>query len=133
MRSASIVGSAGAAALVLIAGAYTYNYVDAQRQTARRASLLTGGNPERGWQLIQNYGCGGCHTIPRVPQAAGQVGPSLKGIGGHVYLAGRLENRPENVIAWVQHPRAIDPLTVMPELGVTEAQARDIAAYLYTL
>ena len=133
MRSASIIGWTGGVALLLIAGGYTYNYLDAQRQVATRAHLLTGGDPVRGWQLIQQYGCGGCHTIPRVPQAAGKVGPPLSGVGERVYLAGRLENRPENLIAWVQHPRAVDPLTAMPELGVTEPQARDIAAYLYTL
>jgi cytochrome c2 len=133
MRSASIIGLAAGVALVLIAGGYTYNYVDAQRRVATRAHLLTGGDPARGWQLVQTYGCGGCHTIPRVPQATGKVGPSLSGVGERVYLAGRLENRPENLITWIQHPRAVDPLTAMPELGVTQPQARDIAAYLYTL
>ena len=133
MRSARLLGWSAGAALVLIAGAYAYNYVDAQRQVGTRAHLLTGGDPGRGFRLIRTYGCGGCHTIPRVPQAAGMVGPPLKGIGTRVYLAGRLENRPENLIAWIQHPRAIDPQTVMPEMGVTEPQARDIAAYLYTL
>ncbi|HYZ48734.1 MAG TPA: c-type cytochrome [Sphingomonas sp.] len=133
MRSASVLGWAVGLAVVLTAGAYGYNYVDAQRQAAVRAHLLTGGDPVRGWKLVQSYGCGGCHTIPRVPQAAGQVGPPLTGVGARVYLAGRLENRPENLVAWIQHPRAVDPQTVMPELGVTEAQARDIAAYLYTI
>lgn len=133
MRSARILGWSAGAALVLTIGAYTYNYLDAQRQVATRAHLLTGGDPVRGFQLVQRYGCGGCHTIPRVPQAAGLVGPPLKGVGMRAYLAGRLENRPENLIAWVQHPRAVDPLTVMPELGVTGPEARDIAAYLYTL
>jgi cytochrome c1 len=33
---------------------------------------------------------------------------------------------------WIEHPRAINPQTAMPELGVTPAQARDIAAYLYS-
>lgn len=133
MRSASVLGWSAGLIVVLTAAAYTYNYVDAERQLATRAHLLTGGDPVKGWQLIQDYGCGGCHTIPRVPQASGKVGPSLKGIGGQVYLAGKLENQPQNLIAWVQHPRAIDPQTAMPELGVTEPQARDIAAYLYTL
>jgi cytochrome c2 len=133
MRPASEVGLAVAICALAAAGGYTYNYVDAQRQVATRASLLTGGSPARGWKLVQDYGCGGCHAIPRVPQAAGLVGPPLKGIGGRVYLAGRLENTPSNMIAWIEHPRAIDPQTAMPELGVTRPQARDIAAYLYTL
>ena len=133
MRSASILGLAAGVSLVLIGAGYAYNYADAQRQVATRAALLTGGDPVRGWQKVQDYGCGGCHAIPRVPQAAGLVGPPLKGVGGRVYLAGRLENTPDNLIAWIEHPRAIDPQTAMPELGVTRSHARDIAAYLYTL
>lgn len=133
MRSARVLGWTAGLGVVLVAGAYAYNYVDAERQVATRARILTGGDPVKGWRLVQNYGCGGCHTIPRVPQAAGKVGPSLKGIGEQAYIAGRLENRPENLIAWVQHPRRIDPQTVMPELGMSEPQARDVAAYLYTL
>lgn len=133
MRSARILGWTVGLAVAATAGAYAYNYVSAQRQVAARAHLLTGGDPARGFQLVQSYGCGSCHTIPRVPQASGQVGPPLSGIGGRVYIAGRLENRPQNLIAWIRHPRAVDPLTAMPELGVTEPQARDIAAYLYTL
>src|SRR5438128_5423450 len=102
MRSARIIGWTTGVGLVLIAGAYTYSYVDAQRQVATRAHILTGGDPVKGWQLVQNYGCGGCHTIARVPQAAGLVGPPLTGIGARVYIAGRLENQPQNMIAWIQ-------------------------------
>ena len=133
MRSARIVGLAAAVCALAAAAGYTYNYIDAQRQLAVRAKLITGGDPARGWQLVQDYGCGGCHAIPRVPQATGLVGPPLKGIGGRVYLAGRLENTPANLIGWIEHPRAVDPQTAMPELGVTRRQASDIAAYLYTL
>jgi hypothetical protein len=31
------------------------------------------------------------------------------------------------------NPPAIDPLTAMPATGISEAEARDAAAYLYTL
>jgi cytochrome c1 len=48
-------------------------------------------------------------------------------------LAGRLPNTPANLIRWVQHPHAVDPHTAMPELGMTDADARDVAAYLETL
>jgi cytochrome c1 len=34
---------------------------------------------------------------------------------------------------WIQHPRQVEPRTAMPEMGVTEQDSRDIAAYLYTL
>jgi cytochrome c len=37
------------------------------------------------------------------------------------------------MIRWVQTPQAIDPKGGMPDMGVSDRQARDIAAYLYTL
>jgi cytochrome c1 len=34
---------------------------------------------------------------------------------------------------WVRDPTAIDPMTAMPVVGLAEAEARHVAAYLYTL
>jgi cytochrome c1 len=61
------------------------------------------------------------------------VGPSLEGIASRSYLAGRLPNEPLSLIRWIRHPREVDPETAMPELNVSDADARDMAAYLYTL
>ncbi|HYE95313.1 MAG TPA: c-type cytochrome [Rubricoccaceae bacterium] len=99
----------------------------------RMAAQMTGGSPSRGRVLIQQVGCGSCHTIPGVPGAAARVGPPLAGIAGRTYLAGRLENTPSNMLRWLLTPQAVDSLTAMPSVGLTEAQARDVAAYLYTL
>jgi cytochrome c len=44
-----------------------------------------------------------------------------------------LTNTPDNLIEWIQNPPGIDPRTATPNLGIDEAAARDIAAYLYTL
>lgn len=93
----------------------------------------TGGDPKVGEHLIYAYGCGTCHIIPGVAEANRTVGPSLDGIGSRVYIAGFLVNTPENLVRWVAQPQEVDAETAMPDLGVTEAQARDIAAYLYTL
>jgi cytochrome c len=49
------------------------------------------------------------------------------------YVAGVLPNTPSNVIRWIQNPPGVDHLTAMPNLGVTDTDARDIASYLYTL
>ena len=38
-----------------------------------------------------------------------------------------------NMIRWIQRPQDVDPKNVMPNMGVTDQDARDIAAYLYTL
>jgi cytochrome c len=98
-----------------------------------QAAALTGGDPGAGIAAARRYGCGSCHTIPRVPGANGQVGPSLALIGGRRYVAGELPNTPDNLVHWIQHPRQINNRTAMPELGVTETDARDIAALLTTL
>jgi cytochrome c len=92
---------------------------------------VVGGDPARGKAAISHYGCGSCHAVSGVPGAEGGVGPSLDGIGDRVYVAGRLTNTPSNLVAWIRHPKQIDAKTAMPELGVDEQDARDIAAYLY--
>lgn len=103
---------------------------DYHRAEARR---LTGGDPARGPALMRAYGCGQCHTIPGVPGANGLVGPPLAGVANRVYIAGVVTNTPDNIVRWIMNPKAIDPLTAMPFLGVRDDQARHMAAYLYTL
>jgi cytochrome c2 len=91
------------------------------------------GDPVAGTHQIQRYGCGACHAIPGVPGAHGAVGPPLGGIASRRIIAGRLPNTPDNLIHWIENPQAVEPGNVMPDLGVSAADARDIAAYLYTL
>lgn len=92
-----------------------------------------GGDPGRGKLLLRQYGCAGCHRIEGVPTARGNVGPPLDGLAKRVYLAGRLPNTAENLAHWIRRPREVDPRTAMPDMQVTEAHARDMVAYLYTL
>lgn len=94
---------------------------------------MVGGNPARGPALIRSYGCGTCHTVAGVIGANGLVGPPLSGISQRSYIAGVLPNAPGNLVRWIENPKAVDSLTAMPVVGVTPADARDIAAYLYTL
>jgi len=97
------------------------------------ARQLTGGEPDRGKLAIVKYGCDTCHNIPGVLTATATVGPPLSQIALRSYLAGRIENTPENMIKWIRQPHSVDPQTAMPETGVTQRDGRDIAAYLYTL
>jgi mono/diheme cytochrome c family protein len=92
-----------------------------------------GGDAARGAQLIGNTGCGACHTIPGIRGAHGLVGPPLLWFSRRTYIAGEVPNTPENLIRWVQSPKSIEPATAMPTAGLSEQQARDVAAYLYTL
>jgi cytochrome c2 len=95
--------------------------------------ITGGGDAANGKKLIRRYGCNGCHSIPGIRDAKGVVGPPLDHLSQRVYLAGELPNTTENLMRWIEHPHTIHPKTAMPEMGVSDHDARDIAAYLYTL
>ncbi len=95
--------------------------------------VIVGGDADRGKAAIAMYGCGSCHTIPGVRAATGMVGPPLMMWSRRTYIAGEVPNTPEFLVRWIETPQAIEPGTAMPNLGVTEGHARDIAAYLYTI
>jgi cytochrome c1 len=121
------VTGARLAALLLVA-------VPACREPAHDAArLVPGAEPDRGRLAIASYGCGSCHVVPGVRGARGTVGPPLTDFGRRQYIAGALVNTPENLIRWIRDPQAVEPGTVMPVLGVSETDARDIAAYLLGL
>lgn len=61
------------------------------------------------------------------------VGPPQTGMGSRGYIAGVMKNTPGNMIRWIQDPPAVDPMTAMPKVNVSESDAKDIASYLYTL
>jgi cytochrome c len=94
---------------------------------------VAGGDARRGARLIPQYGCGSCHAIPGVSGAEGGVGPPLTRFAERAYIAGALRNEPVALVRWIRFPQHVEPGTAMPDLGVTEQHARDIAAYLYSL
>ena len=104
-----------------------------QSNTRREAVQLTGGDPDRGVKAIGRYGCASCHTIPGIRGADSLVGPPLTRIAQRTYLAGILQNTPENLVKWIYDPPAIDPQTAMPNVHLSETDAKDIASYLYTI
>jgi cytochrome c1 len=104
-----------------------------QAQGGQQMHVVAGGDPSRGPAAISKYGCGSCHVIPGVDGANGAVGPPLTDFGARSFIAGEVGNTPENLIHWIEVPQSIEPGTAMPNLGVTEGDARNIAAYLYTL
>ena len=90
-----------------------------------------GSSPHRGHDLVVHYGCGACHRIGGVAAADGRVGPPLTGFAKRRYIVGRLPATPGNVARWILDPDRIRPNTIMPDLGLTRRQARDVTAYLY--
>ena len=88
---------------------------------------------QRGAQLISHYGCGSCHTIPGINGADGLVGPPLTHWSRRSYIAGVLPNDTDNLQFWIEHPQKVVPGVDMPDMGIKEREARDIAAYLDTI
>jgi cytochrome c2 len=104
-----------------------------QADAGQPAWAVIGGDAPRGAELIHHFGCGGCHVVPGVAGAHGDVGPPLTRFGQRIYIAGMLRNTPSNLTRWLRDPQGVVPGNAMPDMGITEDQARDMAAYLYTL
>jgi cytochrome c2 len=130
-RGAKTVIATGALASLLLAVGLSWYAVDQSSQKKAVALALTHGSPDRAPALLARYGCAGCHTIPGVPGADGQVGPDLSGLKDRVYVGGVLRNTPDDLIHWIVDPQRFSPHSAMPVTGITEAEARDVAAYLY--
>jgi cytochrome c len=102
-------------------------------ETTQTYNVPTGGNANRGKALMVAFSCGACHVIPGVPNANGLVGPPLNSYARRTFVAGEVPNNADNLVQWIKSPKSIEPGTAMPELGLSDQQARDMAAYLYTL
>lgn len=103
-------------------------------EEAESATASSGGHDKtQGAELTKQLGCGSCHVIPGIEGANGLVGPSLSQVGDRVYIAGVLRNTPDNMVVWLRNPQSIVPNNAMPDMGLSEQQARDVASYLYTL
>lgn len=87
----------------------------------------------RGRDLVQRLGCGVCHVVPRVPGASGIVGPSLQQFGARAMIAGTLPNRPGTLAQFLRDAPSLVPTTAMPDFPLDERDARDVAAFLYSL
>jgi mono/diheme cytochrome c family protein len=76
-----------------------------------------------GKRLYANkYGCNACH---RVGEEGGVVGPALDRAGFRLNAAW--------VYRWIKYPQAMKPDTRMPNLGLSDPDAKAVAMYLTTL
>jgi cytochrome c len=126
-RSGAAWAAVAAIAAAVVAGAC------ASTPTRESPPQVPGGDPRRGSVAIERFGCGSCHVIPGIRGADGAVGPPLTDFAHRGYIAGELPNNGDNLVRWIMDPRGVEPGTAMPDLGIGEADARDIAAYLFTL
>ena len=103
----------------------------ADKANAPRA--LAQADAAQGLALIERHGCAACHAIPGVRWPKGRTGGDLAGVGARPMIAGRLPNQPAVMTAFVRDAPVLLPDTGMPPMPLTDAEARDVAAYLYTL
>ncbi len=98
-----------------------------------QAAILTGGNADRGRKQIKQYGCVACHVVPGFRGTEAHVGPPLNDFALRAYIGGVAENKPEALIQFLRDPRSVATHGAMPNLHIGETEARDLAAFLYTL
>ncbi|WP_376701822.1 cytochrome c [Mesorhizobium sp. ISC25] len=133
MLSKAVIGAAVIVVLVAALAGISL-YFEQSRRVEQKADNATGGVSARAIPIMMANGCAGCHTITGVPGAQGLVGPRLDAsLATRVYVGGVLRNRPENLIRWIRAAREISPHTAMPSTRISEQEARDVAAYLYSL
>jgi cytochrome c oxidase subunit 2 len=98
----------------------------------RGAPAEPAGPAAEGRDIYLRSACVGCHTIRGV--SAGVIGPDLTRFGERKTLgAGMFPNTADNLTAWIRDPTVIKPGVKMPNLGLTEEQARAVATYLLSL
>ncbi len=114
------------AALALFAAA-----CESARASTRPLDVV--GDAQRGKGRFDDYGCTSCHIIPGVADAGGTVGPPLVAWQRRTYIAGMLPNTPRYLVRWIMTPQLVVPGNAMPDMGVSQKDASDMAAYLYTI
>ena len=94
---------------------------------------MPGADAAAGRAIVERAACGSCHAFPGLGWPRGTVGPALDGFADQTLISGRVPNRPDLLAAFVRNAPAVVPDTAMPPIPITEDEARDVAAYLYTL
>lgn len=90
-----------------------------------------GGIASEGKKLFETIGCQDCHVaegFTKVREARGtsyDVAPELSKVGS--------KDNPDWLFDWVRDPRHFNPETRMPNLRLTDPEARNIVAYLGSL
>lgn len=86
---------------------------------------------ERGEIVLRQYACHACHQIEGVVGPDTNVGPELVEWPRRRFIAGTLPNTRYNLARWIVDPAGVSPGTLMPDLGVSEAHAREMADFLF--
>jgi cytochrome c oxidase subunit 2 len=110
------------------------NWILARQQVATPS---TDALEQRGQAVYFATGCEHCHTIQgitRPESAIGVVGPDLTHLASRTTLAaGRLENTPQNLAAWLLDPHEIKPGVHMPATPLAADDMEALVAFLMKL
>jgi cytochrome c oxidase subunit 2 len=102
------------------------------QQRAPAAAPPDGSPAAAGLQVYRTSACVGCHTIRDV--SGGVVGPDLTHFGSRATIAGgMLANTPDDLARWLKDPPAVKPGSLMPNLGLSDADVATLVAYLRSL
>lgn len=104
-----------------------------QEQQGRSPRPAFSASAKTGSKLFQQLTCVNCHTVNGTA-AKGQAAPDLTHFASRKTLgAVILPNTPENLSRWLKDPQSIKPSILMPNLKLTDAQVKDLTAYLESL
>ena len=94
--------------------------------------VVPSGDADRGLEIMAHVGCGSCHAIPGLDWPQGRVGPPLDGMAHRALIGSGLPNRPETLVPYLIDAPRVDEGSAMPPMPISQEEARDIAAYLYS-
>ena len=102
---------------------------------AQEVRTVPGGSAARGRSIVADgsFGCTACHAIPQMRGVRGNVGPSLDAFAARAFIGGQIPNTSANLVGFLHDPPGVIARTGMPNVNLSFADARDVAAYLYTL
>ena len=104
---------------------------DAQREVR---STRAPGNAAHGRELMDQKGCTSCHAFSGVPAFTSNDSVLPGGESARVLAPDlrftRARFRPERLRSWLVAPQAIKPDTRMPNFGLADDEAADIAEYI---
>jgi mono/diheme cytochrome c family protein len=120
-------------------------YVDLdldEKEVARQIELVDGANRLRGPELIEKYGCTGCHDKIEGVKDRGETGIELTTIGvvdihhldfGEIKVAPKDWTVPNWLYNKVLNPRLFKPGLKMPDFSFSEREAEAVTTYLLSL
>jgi mono/diheme cytochrome c family protein len=98
---------------------------------------LSGASKEKGRKLVEERACGTCHELGGAPLPVKPAAADPRDVDRTISLAPDLRHardkwRPDALVKWLVDPKSLKSDAIMPAPGLSEAEARDVALYLFT-